>query len=329
MAEPFVSIIIPAYNSERWIRATLESALAQTWPHTEIIVINDGSTDSTAEILKTYEARGVKVKSEPNQGPCTARNAGMRMARGDYFQFLDHDDLLDPAKIEEQILLARKSPPGALLLSRSVTFLNGTDPLTGHLRLDWPVEDSDKPLEWLIQLSEPIGPDTMAHPSGWLVPRQLIEKAGGWNEALEYNPIDDAEFFARMVSVCTALRKSEPAVTYVRRYRKNEHVSLSCANEPRYIWTRLYAYDAIARILLEKSGGDPRVKRAMANRFKQAAYTYYPTLKEMAAYALERVEALGGTDYEPWINSRRWRFLRRTFGWRIARILSYHYHRLF
>ncbi len=329
MAETFVSIIIPAYNSECWIRATLESVLAQTWPHTEVIVINDGSTDSTAEILKTYEARGIKVKSEPNQGPCSARNAGIRMARGDYFQFLDHDDLLDPAKIEEQVLLARKSPPGTLLLSRSVTFMNGTDPRKGHLQLDWPVEDSDSPLEWLIQLYGPEGPDTMVHPSGWLVPRALIEKAGGWNETLEYNPVDDAEFFARMVSVCTAIRKSEPAVSYVRRYKKNEHVSLSNAAQPQYVWTRLYAYNAITKILLEKTGYDSRAKKAMANRFKQTANVCYAISREAAAYALKRVEDLGGTDYEPWIHSWRWRFLRRTFGWKIARVLSYHYHRLF
>ncbi len=329
MAEPFVSIIIPAYNSERWIRATLESALAQTWPHTEVIVINDGSTDLTEKILSTYEARGVRVKSQVNQGPCSARNAGIRMARGDYFQFLDHDDLLSASKIEDQILIARRSPPGALILSRGITFLDGTDPLKGHLNLDWPVEDSEKPLDWLIQLYGPDGPAKMVHPSGWLVPRALVEKAGGWNETLEYNPVDDAEFFVRMVSACTVIRKSGPAVTYVRRYKKNQHISLSSATAPQYIWTRLYAYDAITKILLEKCGDDSRSKKAMANRFKETAYICYPVSKEAAAYALKRVQALGGTDYEPWSRSWRWRFLSKTLGWRIARVLSCYYHRLF
>lgn len=100
---PLVSIIIPCYNAERWLAETLESALAQTWTAKEILVINDGSTDSSLAVAQQYTTRGVRVIDQPNRGASAARNHGLRLARGDFIQFLDADDLLAPNKIELQI----------------------------------------------------------------------------------------------------------------------------------------------------------------------------------------------------------------------------------
>ncbi len=94
--KPLVSILIPCYNAEAWLAQTLESALAQTWSPTEIIVVDDGSKDRSLEIAKAFEPRGVKVISQHNQGASAARNRAFQESQGDFIQYLDADDLLAP-----------------------------------------------------------------------------------------------------------------------------------------------------------------------------------------------------------------------------------------
>lgn len=108
-----VSVIIPAYNAEPFIRETVESVLAQTVPPVEIIVVNDGSTDGTAAVLRDFGTR-IQVLTQPNRGPTAARNAGAAAARGHWLAFLDADDLWLPAKLERQ--LARAEASGAALV---------------------------------------------------------------------------------------------------------------------------------------------------------------------------------------------------------------------
>jgi glycosyltransferase involved in cell wall biosynthesis len=98
MSAPLVSVIIPAYNAARYLPATLQSCFDQTYPHLEIIVVDDGSSDETAQLMAGYPS--VQYIRQANQGPAIARNTGMEQARGDYLQFLDADDLLLPPKIE-------------------------------------------------------------------------------------------------------------------------------------------------------------------------------------------------------------------------------------
>jgi glycosyltransferase involved in cell wall biosynthesis len=114
---PLVSILIPAYNAEKLIAYTLKSATAQTWPHKEIIVIDDGSTDRTVEIVRRYASKDVRIVSTANRGLSAAINEGLRICQGEYIQELDSDDLLAPDKIERQLLALRESDSKRLLLS--------------------------------------------------------------------------------------------------------------------------------------------------------------------------------------------------------------------
>ena len=100
-----VSIIIPVYNGEKFISKAIESALNQTYKPIEIIVVDDGSTDKTEEIVKQYN---VKYFYQDNSGPSTARNRGISIAKGEYIAFLDADDIYLPNKIERQILEFKK-----------------------------------------------------------------------------------------------------------------------------------------------------------------------------------------------------------------------------
>jgi len=103
-ANPLVSVIIPCYNAELFVGKTIESVLAQSYSPIEIIVINDGSTDGSFQIIKSYESQGVKVFDKANSGVSATRNMGLKIAEGSYIHFLDSDDLIPVDFIEKAII---------------------------------------------------------------------------------------------------------------------------------------------------------------------------------------------------------------------------------
>lgn len=101
---PVISVIIPAYNSAPWISETIRSVLDQSLMPCEVLVVDDGSTDGTAEVVSTFPAP-VRVMRQQNAGPAAARNLGASLAKGDWFAFLDADDFWLPSKLEKQMEL--------------------------------------------------------------------------------------------------------------------------------------------------------------------------------------------------------------------------------
>lgn len=104
-----VSLIIPAYNAARYLKEALDSAIYQTRPPQEIIVIDDGSTDNTRDLVAYYGPM-VRYVYQENQGIGAARNAGVRLAQGDYVSFLDADDFWTSDKLERQMAVFQKQP---------------------------------------------------------------------------------------------------------------------------------------------------------------------------------------------------------------------------
>ena len=99
MKPPLVSILIPAFNAGAWIADTIASAVQQTWPNKEVIVVDDGSRDDTLSVARACASSQVKVVTQANQGAAAARNQAYSICQGDYIQWLDADDLLGPDKI--------------------------------------------------------------------------------------------------------------------------------------------------------------------------------------------------------------------------------------
>ena len=100
---PLISVIVPAFNSEKWLTECCESVLRQTYPNVELIVVNDGSTDGTYNLLNYIAEKDhrVRVIHTENTGVCRARNIGLDAAAGDYITFLDADDLLMSDALEK------------------------------------------------------------------------------------------------------------------------------------------------------------------------------------------------------------------------------------
>jgi glycosyltransferase involved in cell wall biosynthesis len=151
MTEPLVSIIIPVYNSEIYLAECIESAINQIHSNTEIIIVDDGSTDNSLQIARNFENEKVRVLNQDNRGASAARNTGLKEAKGSYIQFLDADDLLSPDKIEEQIKCLNGSITH-LALCHTVHFDENEDYNKGSTTDDWFCADSSDPVDFLIKL---------------------------------------------------------------------------------------------------------------------------------------------------------------------------------
>ena len=122
--QPLVSIIVPIYNSQQYILDTIKSVINQTWRKWELILIDDGSSDNSTQKVRPFLNENISLVSQYNQGASSARNHGLKLAQGDFIQFLDADDLLSPNKIEKQIHLASNSHEDTLFSCAWGRFIN-------------------------------------------------------------------------------------------------------------------------------------------------------------------------------------------------------------
>jgi glycosyltransferase involved in cell wall biosynthesis len=304
MRIPLVSILIPAFNAEKWIADALNSALNQTWSKTEIIVVDDGSRDRTLTIAKNFESATVKVLSQPNQGASAARNNALSVSQGDFIQWLDADDVLAADKIENHFVRGALGPDTRVLLSSAwARFYR--NPLKAKFR-PTPLWRDLSPVEWLI--IKMVQNDWMATQS-WLISRKLAHAAGSWDVSLLRD--NDGEYMTRVICASESIRFDESARSYVRR-GLTESVSSGSNLSPRKIES---IYDAVSSQIRELRNleDSPRVRAAALcylNRWSRYFYFEYPALCEKAQ-ALAR--ELGSTINPP-SPSFKDRFLRRSLG---------------
>ena len=194
MRQPVVSIIIPSYNSKAFLQEAVTSALNQTYPFVEIIVIDDGSTDATTDLFPEFQKQGVSCYTIANGGASNARNKGLEKAKGEYIQFLDADDILAPTKIEKQLALLERQDAD-LCYTPWVNFEHDICDAQAQFRfsyLNHSKERSGKELMISYGMD-----DWFILPIAWLVRKDLIIKAGYWN--LEITNNDDGEYFSRIL----------------------------------------------------------------------------------------------------------------------------------
>ena len=315
MSSPLVSILVPAFNAERWIRNTLESALAQTWPRKEVIVVDDGSRDATLASARAFEARGVKIVSQTHRGASAARNAALQLSQGDWIQFLDADDLLHPEKIARQMALAARLGPEYALCGRWSRFTGSPE----HAATDDQLLTMDAaPVDWMVAK---LATHKMMHPGAWLVSRALAQRAGPWDERLSLD--DDGEYFARVVLASKGVRACPEAVSL---YRSSLPSSLSGSRSAAAHASALLSVSlATDRLLAAETS--IRTREACANAFMQVSFSAYPVAKEVASEAEARARSCGGTSILP-PGGRAFTALARVLGWKAARRIQASYRRL-
>lgn len=168
-----VSAIIPAYNCEDYIKETIESVFSQTYRDIELIVVDDGSSDKTGEIAKSFGSRLKYLHQSKNTGPSGARNRGIDQAKGEYIAFLDHDDIWLPNKIEEQLKLLEGSKDLALV------YCNGYNVNLSGREMDT-LFDIAKPYRGFV--FEQLILDNFIPTSSVVVKKNILDEVGGFNE---------------------------------------------------------------------------------------------------------------------------------------------------
>jgi len=308
-AAPLVSICIPAFNAARWLPAALESALAQTYPHCELIVVDDGSTDDTLAVARGFESRGVRVVHQANAGQCAAANHALRLARGDYVKFFDADDLLSPEMIARQVAALRERP-GCLAYGEWARF--HTDPAEARFvpRAGW---HDAAPADWLVEIWSDGEP--MMQCALFLLPRPLLDACGGWDERLSL--INDFEFFARLVAASAGIVFTPGARLF---YRSGLPGSLSGRKSAR-AWQSAFLSTTLGTDHLLRLEDSPRTRRAAATMLQGLVHAMYPSMPDLVRDLETRTATLGGSPLRPQ-GGKMFLLLSRLLGWKTARRLQ-------
>lgn len=301
-----VSILIPVYNAGAFVAESIQSALAQTWPDKEIIVVDDGSTDNSLGILKSFESQGIEVIEQENRGASAARNRALGKARGDFIQFLDADDLLAPNKIEVQMNRLSTEPLGRVASGAWGRFYDLPQNTEFTPEAVWAGTGAIESLitSWL-------GGGMMPCHS-WLTPRAVADKAGLWDETLWVN--DDGEYFTRVLLNSTGVTFCEDARVY---YRSGLSQSWSRGGKPNSQESVYRSLALCAAHLLAREESD-RTRAACAAQFQRLIYDAYPNFPNLVRQAEEKVRELGGSDLQPGGGSL-FQLTSKTLGWKAAR----------
>lgn len=186
---PNVSVVIPAYNASRFVGEAIRSVLAQTYEDFEVIVVDDGSTDGTCDVVNGFHDERLRYTYQENQGPSAARNTGVQLSRGEYIAFLDADDLWSPPMLEACLAFLNDNPATDVVSVRS-----------RHIGPD------GEPLGVTLPMTEVGGPDLFEylvlgggiHTSSAVIRRDCLQAVGLWDESLHGNT--DWDLWLRMAA---------------------------------------------------------------------------------------------------------------------------------
>lgn len=189
--EKLVSIIIAVYNGEQYISQTLESIVRQTYRSIEVVVIDDGSQDSTLQVVESFRTRldHLVILRQTNQGSAAARNLGFAHARGTYFALIDADDTMFPERIERQVKFLDANPSVAVV-SCLANYINEKGEVIGKTYTDlYTIEDCQEYLR-NNKIIFCLQPGVMLRP-------EAVEAVGGYRKMLRY--AQDTDLWNRMV----------------------------------------------------------------------------------------------------------------------------------
>ena len=304
--KPLVSILIPAYNSEKWITYTLQSALAQTWPRKEIIVVDDGSKDQTAETAGRFASNEVKVVSIRNQGAAAARNYALHLSQGDYIQWLDADDLLVPNKIESQLAALRGVDDPRILLSGPWGYFNYRARYAKFVPNSlW---NDLSPVEWLLRK---MGENLHMQTATWLTSRGLTEAVGPWDTRLRSD--DDGEYFCRVLLASTGTRFVPEAKVFYRLTPSFNRLSyIGDSNDKK---DALFVSMKLHIQYLRSLEDSDRVRKACCTYLQTWFQAFYPERPDLVAELQCMAAELHGHLEEPRLG---WKYgwMKPIFGWK-------------
>lgn len=302
--KPLVSILIPAYNAQNWVAETIKSALAQTWPNIEIVIVDDGSTDQTLSVVKGFESKQVIVSSQANQGAAATRNTAFSLCHGDYIQWLDADDLIAPDKIEQQMsALSRAKGKRTLLSSAYGSFFFRPS----HAKFKpSPLWQDLSPADWLIgKMSHGCHMQTAT----WLVSREITEAAGPWNTQLLGD--DDGEYFCRAIRASDEIIFERKAKVYYREVGTNR---LSFVGRSKRKLEAQYLSNQFHINYLRGLEDSERTRAACVKYLQKYMFDFHPDRPDLVDQMRQQAVELGGELQYPKSSWKYW-FIEKLFGW--------------
>lgn len=287
---PKVSVVIPTYDRAAKVQRAIESVLSQTMRDLEVVVVDDGSSDNTAEVLSGKFGDRIRYYAQTNQGVSVARNRGVTEARGEWIAFLDSDDLWEPDKLDVQLKTLKEfAQCGACYADTRLFNYPETRTLFQLAEKNYAHQGTtgvnDEVLRLLVR---PGGGGMVVHLSSLLAKRDLIRKTGGFDPKLLYS--QDSEFMFRLAMQTSFCFVNRPLVWFDRAPVETRHVGVSA----KWDKTEFFLKDSQMRLegLMRMSEGLPKnVRKTIREQLRSVHSGWVNWYLETKQYAKAREAA--------------------------------------
>ncbi len=267
---PLVTVVVPVWNAERFLAEAIESVIAQTWPDWELLLADDGSTDRSPEIARSYadrhpgKIRCLEHPGRANRGESATRNLGLKAGKGDLFAFLDSDDVWLPEKLERQVPLLLARPEAGWLYGNTQYWFEGFEDSRRDFAppLGLPSGTLVEPPHLLTRFLRREA--TVPCTCGLLVRREAVERIGGFDESFR-SMYADQVFYARLALAAPVL------VDHGCWERYRQHPDSTCAvskKEGTAREARRIYLTWLERTLEERGVSDPDLRRALRRELR-------------------------------------------------------------
>jgi glycosyltransferase involved in cell wall biosynthesis len=294
MSSPIISVITPAYNADQFIAETIESVLAQTFSNWEMLIVDDGSVDDTATIIKKYANidKRIKYLHQTNSKQGKARNLAIQHAKGEYLAFIDADDLWHPQKLEKQMEVFEANPNVDLIFTNGLVFKDNKDNVINTF--------SHPGGELLDQYIYPKMLNGYTFPNlSVITKKEKIIKLGGFCEDLRVQNCEDYQMWLRLVDDRNVVYCIDELLFYYRLHDSQVTANDSFAFS-KSIWGVFLADLKRARnkntILLKRVNRKlvHEISRIDKNQLKNILKLYKSPLKRFDIYILNKLLYLFG-----------------------------------
>jgi glycosyltransferase involved in cell wall biosynthesis len=296
--KPLVSCIIIFFNSEAYLEEAIQSVFAQTHPHWELLLVDDGSSDGSTAIAQRYahdfpgRVRYLEHPGRRNRGMSATRNLGLRHARGDYIAFLDADDLWLPAKLAEQVAILEREPRAAMVYGRTLIWHSWTGRPEDRARdhtIDLGVTPDklvEPPALFLLMLANKTQSPTTCNA---LIRRRAVDDVGGFEEQFR-GMYEDQAFFAKLqlkapiyvAGACWAKYRQHGASCSARAEQSSDYYA---TRRPFLTW--------LANYLVAKGiSTESLMWRALEQELWRADHPHWRRLMDLLIRVLGRVQAI-------------------------------------
>jgi len=311
MERKLVSVLIPCFNAERWLREAIDSCLQQTYPEIEIVVVDDGSTDNSLEIIKSYGDQ-IIWESGANRGGNYARNRGFALSSGEYIQYLDSDDYLLPEKIERQVRFIEETK---------------ADVVYGDFKFQRHLSDRDIVIEpgnffGISGPQEDILESLLAYgclpPLAYLFRRSAVVRSGGWDESLKAG--QDRDF---LISVLLKGAKVVYQPGCYSVYRRYGNLTVSSFNRGGVLENHCWLLEKAEKKLSHFGRLSIKYRKALATSYFSMAKEYQWSLDDQSQYLRLLEKTLLVFSKFEIKNSASYNLIQKIFGFPTAERISH------